>query len=248
MPLALQLGAALDVVLERRVAAVDEDVALVQQRRELVDRRLRRVAVGQHDPDRPRRRERLDDVGELPDRLGALGAELLGLGVGAVPDHHAVAAAQQPPRHVAAHAAQPDHRYVHLVLLVCRARAGVVTSVWERPRDQRAEPLDPGDHVVAEAHAERAAAVRPQGAQVTARLRPLEHAEAVRLAGDVHVLRVVPDELQEQPLVRPALVELAGRVQKARAVAQRGRQAQAGRARYRRSACRSSQTASPGAT
>ena len=60
----------------------------------------------------------LTHVGELPDRLGALGAELLGLGVGPVPHDHAVAAAQQPARHVAAHAAQADHRYVHLVLLV----------------------------------------------------------------------------------------------------------------------------------
>ena len=60
MPFGRELRAALDVVLERRVAAVDEDVALVEQRRELVDRRLRRVAGGQHDPDRARRLERLD--------------------------------------------------------------------------------------------------------------------------------------------------------------------------------------------
>jgi hypothetical protein len=43
--LGLELGAALDVVLERRVAAVDEDVALVEERGELVDRRLCRLPV-----------------------------------------------------------------------------------------------------------------------------------------------------------------------------------------------------------
>ena len=127
--LRVELRAALDVVLERRVAAVDEDVAFVEQRRELVDRRLRRVAVGEHDPDRARRLERLDDVGELPDRLGALSGQLLGLGVGAVPHHDAVTAAQQPARHVAAHAAQPDHRYVHLVLLVMPGKTRRRTSL-----------------------------------------------------------------------------------------------------------------------
>ena len=230
MPCWRQLRAALDVVLEGRVAAVDEDVALVQQRRELVDRRLRGVAVGQHDPDDARRLERGDDVGELADRLGAFGAELLRLGVGAVPDHHPVPAAQQAPRHVAAHAAQPDHRYVHHILLVPPGHARGVISTVEARRRRDPPGAEPALNVVTEADAQGAAAVSPQGAEVAARLGALEHAEAVGLARDAHVVGVVPHQLQEQTPVGTALVKLACGVQKARAVAQRRGETQADRA------------------
>src|SRR5665647_2490143 len=98
--------------------AVDEDVVNGEQRHELVDRLLGGVAVGQHQPDDARLRQRGHDAGQFADGLGAFGAELLRLGEGAVPYHDSVTAAQQAPRHVAAHAAQADHGDVHQDLLV----------------------------------------------------------------------------------------------------------------------------------
>ena len=64
-------GAAAHVVLERRVAAVDEDVVFGEQRHELVDDLLGGVAVRQHQPDDARLRQRGHDAGQLADGLGA---------------------------------------------------------------------------------------------------------------------------------------------------------------------------------
>src|SRR5665648_860786 len=52
---------------------------------DLVDRLLGGVAVGQHQPDDARLRQRGHDAGQFADGLGAFGAELLRLGEGAVP-------------------------------------------------------------------------------------------------------------------------------------------------------------------
>ena len=61
-------------------------------------------------------------VFEPLDRLGALAFELLRLRERAVPDDDPVAAAQQTPGHVAAHAAKTDHRQFHVrVSLYVRA-------------------------------------------------------------------------------------------------------------------------------
>ena len=66
--------------------------------------------------------------------------------------------------------------------------------------------------------------MRPQRLTVAARLRVDELPERVRPVGDRSIDRVLRGELQEDAGGRAALVELAGRVQEARAVA-RGRRA-----------------------
>src|ERR1019366_8494848 len=108
-------GATLDVVLEGRVAAVDHDVAFVEERHQRVDGFVGGRPVGQHEPDRPRRAQFAGYVFEALDGLGALGLELFGLGERAVPYDDPVTAAQQTPGHVAAHAPQTDHRQLHKV-------------------------------------------------------------------------------------------------------------------------------------
>src|SRR5205085_12001192 len=70
----------------------------------------------------------------------------------------------------------------------------------------------------ADAHPQHGQPARLERAQVADRLRLFEHAEAVGLTGNGDVGRVLLDDLHEDPLWRPALVELAGGVQEAGAV------------------------------
>ena len=67
--------------------------------------------------------------------------------------------------------------------------------------------------------------MRTEGLQVAVRLSPDQLRERVGLARDLEVALRVVDELEEPPGRRAALVELAGRVQVARAVSERGRDA-----------------------
>ena len=78
--------------------------------------------------------------------------------------------------------------------------------------------------VVAEVHAQGAAAVVEQGLQVAEGLGILEGAEGVGAAGQGQVLGVIVGELNEQAGVGAALVVLAGAVQEAWAVARGGGQ------------------------
>ena len=81
-----------------------------------------------------------------------LDAELLRLRKRAVPHHDPVTAAQQAPRHVAAHAAQADHGDVHQDLLVrtggsardvLPARSGFAAGRHRRPAIRRRRPAPP---------------------------------------------------------------------------------------------------------
>src|ERR1700688_2158234 len=123
--LARQLACAAHVVLVIRVAAVDHRVAGLEMTGKRADRPLGDLAGGEHQPDRARLLELGDNVGQRrgPHRslLGQLRHRLR------VPvEHHAlVSAAQQPPHHVAAHPAQPDHCYLHRRPHLSRPQAGV---------------------------------------------------------------------------------------------------------------------------
>src|SRR5918995_1739956 len=59
----------------------------------------------------------------------------------------------------------------------------------------------------------RAALALPQGQQVAVGLGVLQCREAIVLAGDRHVIGIIPHHLHEHARVGPALVELAGGVQ-----------------------------------
>ncbi len=75
--------------------------------------------------------------------------------------------------------------------------------------------------------ADGAATVLLQRLQVAQRLRVLQRAETVWLAGDGYILRVLRRDLDEQAGVGPALVQLPGRMQETRPEAQRRRDVQA---------------------
>src|SRR5439155_10977759 len=84
------------------------------------------------------------------------------------------------------------------------------------------ERLPPGCGFFSERHPQHREPARCERLQVAQRLRLLEDREAVGLAWDGHIARVVLDYLEEEPDLRAALVELAGGVKEAWAVARRG--------------------------
>src|SRR5260370_11584396 len=75
--------------------------------------------------------------------------------------------------------------------------------------DCRRERLPAGRPLPAEGHAEHREPPRAERLQVAEGLRLLEDREAVGLPGDRHVASVVLDDLQEEPGLRAALVQLA---------------------------------------
>src|SRR2546422_431968 len=91
----------------------------------------------------------------------------------------------------------------------------------ERRADSLADLLQAGGHV-AQLDPQHAATMIAQRLKIAERLRLLQDAERESLAGNIQILRVVPDDLKENPGVRAALVQLAGRVQIARSVANCG--------------------------
>ena len=104
---------------------------------------------------------------------------------------------------------------------------GVRLRGWGDAHDEPPEGGVDGGLELAEAHARDGPARVAQGRGVAGRLRVDERAEAVRAAGDGQVGGLVGQHLQEDPGRRAALVQLARRVQVARAEARRGRDAQA---------------------
>ena len=117
--------------------------------------------------------------------------------------HDVVAGRAEALGHVAAHLPQPDHAELH----ACPSQSSrSSTSTRRRPQ-----------------------AALAQGRQVAGGLRLLERGEAVGAPGIGDVVGVVADHLDEHAGGRAALVELAGGVQEARAEAEGGGHAAAGR-------------------
>src|ERR1044072_4636287 len=90
--------------------------------------------------------------------------------------------------------------------------------------DDLKEAAEARRHVRADLDADGAAAARRERAEVAERLRLLERREAVGLARDFHVARILRGDLDEDAAVGATFVKLSRRVQEARAVA-RGRRA-----------------------
>src|SRR5918992_1093688 len=174
---------------------------------ELVDGLLRRVAGRHHQPDEARRVELGDEVVE---RGGAGRPVPLGRAdrlLGEVErDHLVVRVAVDAMDHVAAHLAETDEAELHLELL-----------------------LESGDGAAEVAGGQEDAggrqAVAAQRLQVAVGLRVEQRAERERHAGDGEVDLAAVAQLEEAAGRRAALVELAGRVQEARPVAPRRRDA-----------------------
>ena len=138
MPLLLEHRVAADVVVEVRVAAVDDRVARLEVLEQLRDLGLGRVAGRDHDPDGPRRLELAD---ELLDREGrrrsvALGLDLRRLLRRPVVDHDLVPVADQPADHVGAHPTETDEADPH----VRSSLRQVVASAASSARSRAARP------------------------------------------------------------------------------------------------------------
>ena len=110
------LGAPLRVA-EVRVAAVDDDVAVLEQRHERLERVLRGIAGGDHQPDDTRVVELADQLDERACGAGGIRARV-GL--------DRVTRAAKPLGHVAAHPPQPDHSEIH--------KSSSLTRTTGRPR------------------------------------------------------------------------------------------------------------------
>ena len=113
MPVGASASDAVDVVAVPRVAAVDDRVARVEQRCERIDG-VADIRGRDHDPDRPGRRHRADEIAQ---RAGAGDAEFVlqssNRRLVDVVDDAVVSVVVQPSHHVGAHAAEPDHSELH---------------------------------------------------------------------------------------------------------------------------------------
>ncbi len=119
-----------DVVAPKRVAAVDDHIALGQVGRQLFDRRFGRRARGQHDPDSARRFGLGDDIGEGDvAATAALGRERLARRGIAVEDDAMMSRAHQAPHDVGAHAPESDHSELHFSSPEVGAAASVLGAL-----------------------------------------------------------------------------------------------------------------------
>src|SRR3954447_1230644 len=121
--LLLEHGVTPDVVVEVRVAAVDDRVTRLEVLEELVDLRFGRVTCRDHDPDGTWLLQRADEIGDRECRRRPLGSDLARLLRCPVVDHDVVAVAHEPADHVGPHPAQTDEPDAH-----CR-QASVGVSV-----------------------------------------------------------------------------------------------------------------------
>src|ERR1700681_3380928 len=98
------------------VSSVDEDVAFVELRNEIVQRGIH-DSSGNHQPDRARFLQLFNKVIERVAASRAFAGEFL-YSVGSPVIHHAlVTVLHQPAHHVGAHSSEPDHAKLHLLAL-----------------------------------------------------------------------------------------------------------------------------------
>src|SRR5690348_1553631 len=119
------LGKALcsnDVVAIVGVATIDDDVAFVEPGHERVERGID-DGSGHHQPDGSRLRETRDELLELDRSCCAFLRERLHGSRGSVVNDAAVSVTHQTPHHVGAHAPQPDHPQLHVILTESRTRS-----------------------------------------------------------------------------------------------------------------------------
>jgi hypothetical protein len=102
-----------DIVVEVRVAPVDDRVNRLEDAHQLVEHRLGGVAGRDHDPHRARRRQPGDQLGDAEGALGALGHDPSRLLRGPVECHDLVAVTDEAADHVGAHPAKADEADAH---------------------------------------------------------------------------------------------------------------------------------------
>src|SRR3990167_1750595 len=94
------------------------------------------------------------------------------------------------------------------------------TRPAERAPDEIAETTKAGRHVRTEMHTEEPPSALGQDLKVALGLKAFEQAEGVFLTGDRQVHGILGGDLKKHSGIGPALMELSGRMEKARAEAQ----------------------------
>jgi hypothetical protein len=118
-----QLGAAAHVVAVEGVAAVDHDVARLEQRRQLREHAVHHTGRHHH-PHGARLRERTHQFLERRRTAGSRMHDLRDrLGMRVV-THAGMPAPGEAPHHVRAHAPESDHAHLHAWKLLARAARG----------------------------------------------------------------------------------------------------------------------------
>ena len=128
MPREASSSRAPDVVDVVGIAAVDEDVA-GRKVREQVDNRGVHDSGRDHQPDDPRRRELVDQIGERRRRDGAVLCELLDRLRRTVEDHALMTGRKKAAGHVGAHAPESNDSKLHSRLL--QSADCSVVFIWE---------------------------------------------------------------------------------------------------------------------
>src|SRR5262245_5799485 len=112
-PVRLEYGGAAHIVVEVGIAPVNNRVARLQQRYELLNHLLGHITRRQHDPDRARRGELTDQLFNRIGRVGALCRDLVDWLTAAVVRDHPMPTAQPALGHAGAHSAQSDNTNIH---------------------------------------------------------------------------------------------------------------------------------------
>ena len=134
-------------VLEVGVAAIDDGVAGREERRELLHRRLGRVAGRHHEPDDARARPASPRPPRASRRQSSPSAMIcLRLVERAIPGHHVMAGAVEPSRHVGAHAAEPGQDQVHVTRSRALRRSAGPRPSWRASSKARASSSRPARH------------------------------------------------------------------------------------------------------
>ena len=169
------------------------------------------VAGRDHDPDGARLLQRGDQSAIENDAVAPSPAISLRLLRRPVVDDDLVPVADQPADHVGPHPAEADEPDAH-------GWSGL-RAWFEGGRQRTLERGQAGVRVGAEVDPDDRQVVRFDRREVARRLGVDELAERVRPARDVQVGRVIRGQLEEPADRGAALVQLAGRVEEARAVA-----------------------------
>src|ERR1700733_9618664 len=101
----------------------------------------------------------------------------------------------------------------------CIASTPLFEGLFKRRRQCR----EPGFDALSKMDAQHPPAALGEDAEIAACLCRLDHPEGIFLPRHRQILRVRTGDLQDHTAVRPALVDLTGRMQEARAEAETGR-------------------------
>ena len=181
---------------------------------ELLHRLLGRVAGGDHQPDDARRRQHPDDVGRREAALEALADDLLGLVARAVVGHHPMAGLVQAAGHVAAHPAETDDGQLH-----DRSSSSLLSGSTSALASVSNSSASPASTSVDRSTRATGSSCASSEAKSPAAWAAMSVPKVSFQPGIGRSSAVAAGQLDEAAGRRAALVQLAGRVEEARSVA-----------------------------